>query len=151
MDPNFGAEVAGSFILRHILPRASHLMVALAVVAGGARMPGGDVVSAGETIIPVVVVFVRVGSGTGVVGCGGCRWYSCGCCCGWRSGVGCGVGVLAAGVITLIRLSVVAIVAWCAWRVRRVLLIRRRCCRRGRGWSVGEEGNALFCGGEGGL
>ena len=61
VNPVLGADVSGGFVLGHILADASYLMIALLVVAGDAGVPQGDVVSAGETVVLVIVILVGVG------------------------------------------------------------------------------------------
>ena len=51
----------GGFILGYVLTGTPDLVMGPLVVAGGAGMPQGDVVSAGETVVLVIVVFVGVG------------------------------------------------------------------------------------------
>ena len=66
------------FILRNVLARAPGLMIEFGITAGGAGVPDGDVVAAGEAVVVVVEVFVVVGwRGAGK---GRCRH---GPCCGW--------------------------------------------------------------------
>ena len=66
--------MAGGLVLGHIVAGAPLLMIALAVVARGAGMPNGHVISAGVAVVVVVVPFVGVGLRTG-----GCCWWDAGC------------------------------------------------------------------------
>ena len=61
VDALFGGKVSQGFVLCHVLVHAPGLMIEFGITAGGAGVPDGDVVAAGEAVVEVVEVFVVVG------------------------------------------------------------------------------------------
>ena len=118
----FGASMPGGFTLGHILAGASDLVIGPLVIAGGAGMPQGDVVSAGETVVLIIVVFVGVGrlrAAVAVVGyIGGCRWNTARCWWSWSSDVVVASSTSATMVVASSAIVVVALVVG-GWQGRR--------------------------------
>ena len=61
MDISFAGEMPGHFVGLDVGAGASLLVIAFAIVACCTGVPDGDIVSAGVTVVVVVVPFVGIG------------------------------------------------------------------------------------------
>ena len=114
--------MSGGLVLGHILAGASDLVIGPLVIAGGAGMPHGDVVSAGETVVLIIVVLVGVGrlrAAVAVVGyIGGRRWNTASCWWSWCGDVVVASSTSATIVVASAAIVIVALVV-SGWRGRR--------------------------------